>query len=174
MSVVLTSMVQQCYGELILGFVTSSTIYRPVHTYSATAGVGPFEPGLYIDLINSNPGWSFEFAGLAIQEFPDILGTYGRQIQLQSDNDSTTYLFPGEIGAISPAPQFVATNTSADVAVVHQVMSLQIDYEFSSVDIPVNSNDCTLWGNVGYTLEICVLNYETNVIAARTTTLLAC
>lgn len=122
-------------------------------------------------MVEYNPGYAFEFAGLAIQEFPNIMGAFGRQIQLQSDNESTSYLFPGELGAINPGPQFIATNMSVDVAVVHQVMSLQIDYELKSPLIPVSANNCEMWGWDGnYTLEICLANYEAdqNLIAAGT------
>ena len=123
-------------------------------------------------MVQYNHAYAFEFAGLAIQEFPNILGAFGRQIQLQSDNETTIYLFPGELGAISPGPQFMAMNMSVDVAVVHQVMSLQIDYELKSPLIPMSANHCKMWGSDGYyTLEICLVNHEAdqNLIAAGTT-----
>jgi hypothetical protein len=124
---------------------------------------------MVVVLVGYDAVYAFEFAGLAIQEFPNILGTFGGQIQLQSDNESIIYLFPGELGAINPDPQSMATNISVDVAVVHQVMSLQIDYELKSPVIPVSANNCKAWGNDGnYTLEICLVNYEAdqNLIAA--------
>jgi hypothetical protein len=111
-------------------------------------------------------------ASQAISELSNIWEDFGEQVNLQSDKDSTTYFFPGlGLAWISPNPLIVNNAGSrANVVIVHQVLSLQIEYGYNPPDSSMIGT-CKMWASEqeDYALEICLSNYENESLILAST-----
>jgi len=144
----------------LLGFVTGSTLYHTLYTYRASAGVGPFDPSIAQNYIGDP-----NFAAVVIQEFPNLWLDNTVQLMLQENNVSRTYFFPGGPSTVSPYPGVISGNWSTDVIVVHQVLSLQVEYDVNPPTGLLTVDDCKLWATNDSAVELCLANFQHRIIA---------
>jgi hypothetical protein len=133
-------------------FASTETVYHPIQTFAATAGVCVF---------NSNLSTYFtpHLNALQVAKYSFFLYlNAGMHVQLALNDSGASHLFLGGIGLMQPQPN-TSDVPSADPLVAHQQVGKQIDFSHPVTE-PLNNPVCNIWGSQSYALELCFAKAE--------------
>jgi len=148
--------------DLLLGEIQSTTVYSPVASMPASAGIGTFSP-TFSDRYPSSY-WAFLVSSEIPSLFSDKRISYASAPvtpACSNNADCESFFFAGGLSRVSPNPYL----RPGDEVIVHQEQGIQCEYwNVSSDEAPIRTKQCHIWGTVdgASAFRICIMNSSLN------------
>jgi hypothetical protein len=145
----------------VAGFITITTVYHALYTFSATGGVGEYNPAF----ANSSLWNTDMIANEVAQSSLSLFTSPTLHVLLEESTGWDSHFFTGGVASLQPGPLALNANFSkADSLFVHQQLGAQIDIWHPISGQNVSTSECKIWSisEIPFALQLCITSAEDN------------